>query len=54
MRFLPTLALILITLKLMGVVGLSWFWVLSPIWMPILLFIVVVLIACFTDERGRR
>ena len=31
MGFLPTLALIFITLKLCGVLGWSWLWVLSPL-----------------------
>lgn len=34
MGFLPALALIFITLKLCGVIGWSWLWVLAPIWIP--------------------
>jgi len=29
------LALIFITLKLCGVIGWSWWWVLSPLWIPL-------------------
>lgn len=32
--FLPVLALIFITLKLMGYIGWSWWWVLAPLWGP--------------------
>ena len=38
--FFSLLALIFITLKLVGVIEWSWLWVLSPIWLP---FTVVVL-----------
>jgi hypothetical protein len=33
--FLPILALIFITLKLLGVIAWSWLWVLAPIWLPL-------------------
>lgn len=33
---LGILGLIFITLKLTGVIGWSWWWVLSPFWIPIL------------------
>jgi uncharacterized membrane protein YqjE len=33
--FLGILALIFITLKLMGYIKWSWLWVLSPIWIPL-------------------
>lgn len=45
--FLGLLALIFITLKLTGVIGWSWWWVLSPLWIPtsiVLLIFVVMLI----------
>lgn len=45
--FLGLLALIFITLKLTGVIGWSWWWVLSPLWIPasiaLLIFIVAVI-----------
>ena len=37
--FLPILTLIFITLKLTGYIAWSWFWVLSPILLPILLIL---------------
>lgn len=42
--FLSILALIFITLKLTGHIAWSWWWVLSPIWIPIGLLALVVLI----------
>lgn len=33
--FVSILALIFITLKLVGTITWSWWWVLSPIWIPI-------------------
>ncbi len=38
------LALLFIGLKLGGVIAWSWWWVLSPIWIPILLIFVVALV----------
>lgn len=35
--FLGLLALVFITLKLIGVITWSWAWVLAPIWIPIVL-----------------
>ena len=37
--FLPILTLIFITLKLTGFITWSWFWVLSPIILPVLLIL---------------
>lgn len=43
--FLGALALIFVVLKLAGVIGWTWGWVLAPIWIPIVLGIVIFLIA---------
>lgn len=42
--FLGVLALIFITLKLLGVITWSWMLVLAPIWIPAFLILVVILI----------
>jgi hypothetical protein len=42
--FCGALALVFITLKLLGVIAWSWWWVLAPIWIP---FALVVLILAF-------
>ena len=44
--FLPALALIFITLKLCNVIDWSWWWVLAPIWMPIVALIAILIIVC--------
>ena len=42
--FLSILALIFITLKLTGYITWSWLWVLSPIWIPLLIVVAVLII----------
>ena len=39
--FLELLALVFITLKLVGVIQWSWWWVLSPIWAPAVVFAIL-------------
>lgn len=39
--FCGVLALIFITLKLMGFLTWSWLWVLSPIWIPFVVFLLI-------------
>ncbi len=53
--FLSILTLIFITLKLLKKIDWSWWWVLSPIWIPIcvwILIIIIVLIAGFIIMRN--
>ena len=38
-----TIVIILIILKLTNVIGWSWFWVLSPIWFPILAVLAILI-----------
>ena len=50
---LPTLLLILfITLKLCGVIAWSWWWVLSPLWIPLLIGVVGVVIILIIGGRS--
>lgn len=49
--FLGALQIVFIVLKLCGVITWSWMWVLSPIWMPLLIGIVLVLIVVML-KRG--
>jgi hypothetical protein len=42
--FVSLLTIVFITLKLTNYISWSWWWVLSPIWIPIILWLVVVLI----------
>ena len=54
--FFGFLTLIFITLKLIGVINWSWWWVLSPMWIWIPLFFVIILIFAIreSDKRKRR
>lgn len=51
--FTGALSIAFIVLKLCGVISWSWLWVLSPIWIPIglvlLILIVIGIIIAFTD-----
>lgn len=40
--FFGVLACVFIALKLMGTIQWSWFWVLSPIWVPAVIVLVIV------------
>lgn len=56
--FVGMLAIVFITLKLVGVIGWSWWWVLSPLWGGLAL-VIVVMVVCFLlalafSGRGRR
>lgn len=45
------LTIVFITLKLLKVINWSWLWVLSPIWINILLVILVCIIAALIPDR---
>ena len=50
--FFPVLALIFITLKLMGYITWSWWAVLAPIWLPLgLLILLVFFMASFVKKK---
>lgn len=42
--FFGLLAVVFITLKLLGYITWSWWWVLAPLWVPFLLVVVIGLI----------
>ena len=44
--FSGLLAIVFITLKLCGVIAWSWWWVLSPLWIPLLLVLGILLKLC--------
>lgn len=50
--FLGTLGLIFITLKLTGVIDWAWIWVLSPLWIVVILVLLVVLIGFIYTALG--
>lgn len=56
--FCGLLTIVFIVLKLCGVIGWSWWWVLAPLWIPALLLLAFVLfclaMAFATGQLGRR
>ena len=53
--FFGLLAIVFITLKLTGYITWSWWWVLSPLWGPaavvLVIFLIIVLIAALIGKR---
>ncbi len=47
--FMSLLTIVFIVLKLCSVIKWSWWWVLAPMWIPILLVIVALVIAVILD-----
>jgi hypothetical protein len=45
--FLSVLQLIFITLKLIGYIEWSWWWVLGPIWIPLAILSVIFIVVVF-------
>ena len=50
--FFDILAIVFIVLKLVKIINWSWWWVLSPIWMPIVLIIVIGLVVVLIEAIG--
>lgn len=48
--FLGALTLLFIGLKLTGYINWSWVWVLSPIWIPIILIFILLLLEAILDK----
>lgn len=48
--FLELLQIVFIVLKLLGVITWSWGWVLAPIWIPLLIFIAIVIIIMIIEH----
>lgn len=49
--FCGALTLIFITLKLLKVINWSWWWVLCPVWIGILFWVIVVIIIIMSQRR---
>lgn len=52
--FCGLLTIVFIVLKLIGVIGWSWLWVLAPLWIPVafsVLFIGIALLAAWIRKR---
>lgn len=48
--FLGVLTILFIALKLLGKIDWSWWWVLAPMWIPISLVIIVLIIIFIIEE----
>lgn len=46
---LTVLFIVFLILKLVGVISWSWWWVFSPIWIPILIAVILIAIAGFME-----
>ena len=51
MNFCEVLALIFIVLKLTKVITWSWWWVLSPIWIPFILALILLILLTIVNRR---
>ncbi len=49
MTILSVLTIVFVVLKLLAVINWSWIWVLSPIWLGILIWILGVALACILN-----
>ena len=47
--FVGLLTIVFITLKLLGKITWSWAWVLSPMWIPIIICVAIIIIGSITD-----
>lgn len=52
--FFGLLTIVFITLKLTNYIDWSWFWVLAPLWMPIVLIIGILLLIVSFGGRVKR
>lgn len=50
MGFLGFLTLLFIALKLTGHIAWSWWWVLAPMWMPVALLVLALLVVVALDD----
>ena len=46
---LTLLFIVFLVLKLVGVISWSWWWVFSPIWIPLLIVVILIAIAGFME-----
>ena len=49
LNFLEALLLVFIILKLCGIINWSWWWVLTPMWIPIGLWLILIIVTIFTQ-----
>ena len=49
--FTGLLTVLFVGLKLTNVIAWSWWWVLSPIWIPVFLFMIILIIGALISTR---
>ena len=49
--FLGLLTIVFITLKLLGKISWSWWWVLSPIWIPLAIGVLLIVVCVWFLKR---
>ncbi len=52
--FLPVMFLIFMTLKLTDCIDWSWWWVSAPLWIPLIIGIVCLVIVTVLEATGRK
>ena len=52
--FAGLLAIVFITLKLMGYITWSWWWVLSPLWISAAIVLLLFIVLIFVADGGRK
>lgn len=51
MNILATVLIVLVTLKLLGLIAWSWWWVLTPLWIIIAVLVFVIGLLLVGDEQ---
>ncbi len=51
--FFGVLTIVLVVLKLTGLIAWSWWWILAPVWLPVLLFLLSAGVALYRFNHKR-
>lgn len=51
-NFVSNLLILFITLKLVGVISWTWWWVMSPLWIVLLISILIIMFAMVFGKKG--
>jgi len=49
--FAGALTILFIALKLLGKIAWSWWWVLSPIWISVILYVIIIVVVVLVSSR---
>ena len=49
LTFLDVLTVVFIVLKLLGKITWSWFWVLSPVWISLIIYVIIIIVLWWKD-----